>query len=150
MEKDEFFSPHFTLAELTRSRTAVKYGIPNEPNGEQLDNLQALCDNVLEPARVVWDEPIEVTSAFRSPEVNRRVGGVQNSQHLLGQAADIRVRSPMETKLLGETIIRMRLPFDQLIFEGESHDETSCGWLHVSYRPNPRREVKHHKLKLKR
>ena len=79
-------TPHFSLEELTITKT----GLPNEPNEEQINQLRILCRDILEPLRYHGEcAPIIVQSAFRSPAVNKLVGGVPTSQHLLGQAADI-------------------------------------------------------------
>jgi len=138
MTKEEFFSPHFTLAELTRSRTAVKIHLTNDPDGEAISALQELCRVVLEPLRRMWDEPIIVTSGYRSPRLNRAVGGVPNSQHCLGMAADIVAVNPEDTITLGRLAQSLQLPFDQLIFEGLNRAETFCQWIHISYNTDGR------------
>ena len=76
---------HFTLEELVKTKT----GLSNIPNVEQTNQLRILCRNILEPVRSVYNKPLIIDSAFRSPDVNTAVGGVSTSQHLLGQAADI-------------------------------------------------------------
>lgn len=114
---------NFTLTELTRTNTGLK----NEPNREETAALIMLCGKVLQPARNIFGKAIHVTSAFRSLTVNRAVGGVRNSQHLRGEAADITVFSKEENKKLFE-IIRDNLSFDQLI------NERDYSWIHVSYR----------------
>lgn len=74
---------HFCLSEFTRSATAIRYGINNQPSEQQVQRLQALCQQVLEPLRRRFGV-IRITSGYRSPELNVRVGGVPNSQHTLG------------------------------------------------------------------
>ena len=81
---------YFTLSELCNSNTAKKNGINNIPNSTQKANLYQLIKNILDPVRECYGAPIYVNSGFRSPEVNKLVGGAANSQHLTGQAADIR------------------------------------------------------------
>ena len=78
-------SPHFTLEEVVKTKT----GLSNTPNVVQTNQLRKLCLNILEPVRSVYNKPLIIDSAFRSPDVNTAVGGVSTSQHLLGQAADI-------------------------------------------------------------
>ena len=124
---------HFQLSEFTRSATAQRRGLPNEPSDEVITNLRLLCEHVLEPLREHLGSPIHITSGYRQPLVNALVGGVRRSQHMLGQAADFKV----EPSLMPEAYmyIRDHLPYDQLIMEP--------GWIHVSYRHghNRRQEV---------
>ena len=133
-------SPHFTLAEFVKSPTADKLGIDNTPPSEAVVNLQLLALNVLEPARTMLGLPIFVNSGYRSPELNAAVGGAKNSQHLLGQAADITTGSAKSNLQLAMIIKHGGggLPFDQLILE---HCDRNMfpKWLHVSYRPNRNR-----------
>lgn len=143
MTKEDFRGRYFSYWEMTRSRIAQKLHLKNEPTEEQLRNLQALVANVLDPLREVWGEPITVTSGYRSPALNSAVGGARNSQHMLGQAADIICADPRTTRTLGEFIIHWQLPFDQLIFEGVSASGLDCQWIHVSYGPRNRRQVLH-------
>lgn len=120
---------YFTIEELIKSSTARRKGIPNLPNGEQKENLIALVDNVLDPLRKLWGKPIIVTSGFRCAKLNRAVGGVAKSQHMKGQAADIRTveNTTMENKRLFDVAMRSGLPFDQLI------DEYGYNWIHISF-----------------
>ena len=94
---DEHLSPHFTVGEFFRSGTAIRLGIDNNPDAhpgegistaEVVENLRALCTEVLEPLRRRVGRVI-VTSGYRCKELNKAVGGVWNSQHLKGEAADI-------------------------------------------------------------
>lgn len=121
---------YFTLSELTRSDTAAKIGERNTPDLAAVRCLTALVERVLDPLREAWGGPIKVTSGYRSPRVNKAVGGSSTSQHLRGQAADL-VPVNGKTDALIALAIKMG-GFDQLINEvsGGSH------WLHISYNPN--------------
>lgn len=121
---------HFTLEELTHSDTAKAKGIDNTPALAQIDNLRKLARNVLEPLRTHFNRPIQISSGYRSPELNKIVGGKNNSQHLLGEAADISI--PQQNMNIAKQwldYIRKYLDFDQLILE---HTSTTY-WIHVSY-----------------
>ena len=121
-------SPHFMLAEMTRSQWASRHGVPNIPDDPVIiENLRQLCDNVLEPLRELAGTPIVVSSGYRSPRVNRAVGGAKQSQHMLGEAADITALE-MSTKALFDVLRFSGIPFDQLI------NEFDYAWVHVSYR----------------
>ena len=108
-------SKNFTLEELCASDTAKKMGIKNTPNQEQICNLCALTHHVLQPLRDAMGKAITINSGFRCAELNRKVGGQKNSQHLKGEAADIAIGT-IEN---GEKMIAIikKLPFDQLIWE---------------------------------
>ncbi len=130
-------SPHFVLGEFTRSDTARKYSIPNEPNEVyEVENMRALCLNVLEPARAIIGAPIEITSGFRSPSLNACIGGARHSQHMLGEAADIVVKGRDMIDIAYTLTALDTLPFDQLIFENRR--DARCGrwtqWIHISHR----------------
>lgn len=118
---------HFAIAELCRSNTADKYLIDNKCNKEQAANLAALVDNVLDPLREAYGKPIRVNSGFRCKELNKRVKGASNSDHLHGMAADITGGDPKENERLFRLIQELGLPFKQLI------DEKGFAWVHVSY-----------------
>lgn len=131
---------YFTMSELTSSPTARRKGIDNTPNGVQRAALTALVTNILDPLREAYGKPIVVTSGFRCPRLNRAVGGVAKSQHMKGEAADIRTLSdkPSDNKKLFDLIIKLGLPFDQCI------DEYGYNWIHVSYTSQGnRRQVLH-------
>lgn len=80
---------YFTMKELTKSATAEKYGLKNEPGTKEKVALKSLVKLVLDPLREAWGKPIQLTCAYRSKEVNARVGGHSNSHHTYGCAADI-------------------------------------------------------------
>lgn len=124
-------SPNFYLSEFTRSETADRYGIDNFPDQDALDNLIALCENVLQPLREHLDTAITVTSGYRSPELNTKLRGSSTSQHLSGEAADIVVSGMSNTEVAD--YIRNNLTFDQLIYEYPDPDTGEIDWIHVSY-----------------
>lgn len=119
---------HFMLSEFTKSSTAEALGIDNTPNLEIVCNLQQLCFHVLEPMRNWFDVPITISSGYRSHALNKAVGGVPNSQHLTGQAADIHLRSIEEGRQWFEYLMDQN--FDQLLWEKDSCGHT---WIHVSW-----------------
>lgn len=127
---------HFTIKELTSSPTAEKYGIKNEPNATEKACLVKLVDKILDPLREAWGSPIIVTSGFRCDRLNKVVGGATSSQHRRGEAADIRTLSdkPSDNKRLFDLIVKLKLPFDQLI------NENDYDWVHVSYSSRNRRQ----------
>ena len=126
---------YFTITELSKSSTASRLGIKNEPNATEKKNLEALIENVLDPLREAYGKPIIVNSGFRCPKLNKAVGGSSTSQHMYAQAADIRsVQDTVEeNKKIYDLIISLKLPFDQLI------NEYNYDWVHVSYGPKHRR-----------
>ena len=121
---------HFTIEELYASDTAKRLGINNIPSTQQMINLVYLCAYVLEPLRVAMGKPIKISSGFRSQALNKAVGGVYNSQHLKGQAADIDIQGDMAFGRKIFDYIRDHLPFDQLIWE---HNKSGTYWVHVSF-----------------
>lgn len=110
---------YFTIKELTHTDT----GLVNIPAPAQESNIIALVENVLDPVRVIFGRVITVNSGFRSREVNDKVKGSKTSQHLKGEAADLRCEN---NKLLFE-LIRDHFTFDQLI------NEYNFKWIHVSF-----------------
>ena len=122
---------HFTLEELYRSETAKKLGIDNKPSTQQTINLVYLAAFVLEPLRVAMKEPIKISSGFRCQALNKAVGGVYNSQHLKGQAADLCIDGDIKKGRKWFNYIKDHLPFDQLIWE--KNPKTGNCWVHVSY-----------------
>lgn len=123
---------HFTLNELTKSATAKRLKIDNTPTEKVLKNLVELIDKVLEPLREAYGKPIIVTSGYRCPKLNKAVGGSATSQHVLGQAADIRSVSdePKENKVIFDTA--KRLIGEGKITVGQLIDEYSFNWVHIS------------------
>jgi zinc D-Ala-D-Ala carboxypeptidase len=125
-------TPHFSLEEFTLSSTALALGIENTPEPAHLENLKKLAQR-MEDVRALFDVVIEITSGYRNPQVNHAVGGVPNSAHALGLAADFHAHG--FTDLAAAKRIRdSALKFDQLIFE-----KNRC--VHISVDPRMRRQV---------
>lgn len=124
---------YFTNNELTDSETAKRLRIKNEPTKEQWINLFAIRDNVLNPLREKFGKPIRITSGFRSPELNKAVGGKPTSQHTKGEAVDITAIDKADNKELFE--LCKTLDFDQLI------DESNLTWIHISYKVPNRKQI---------
>lgn len=121
-------TPHFTLEEMTATQT----GLENEPGDDEIASLTALCTKVLEPLREQF-EPIIIRSGFRSEAVNKRVGGVPDSQHRKGEAADFVCLNHNRKKLAEIAAWALEnLPVDQVILEP--------GWVHISYGPRHRNQ----------
>lgn len=119
-------SDHFDLWEFEKSDTALKYGIDNKTSARARDRLRLLVSNVLEPARRELGVPITVSSGYRSPQLNRLVGGSPTSDHKFGRAADIRTVPRSYMIQLG-IFIQTQCEFKQLIWE------FGGAWIHVAY-----------------
>ena len=133
---------YFSIEELCASDTAERKKIDNTPNADARLRMQRLIEQLLDPIRAAWGGPITVNSGYRSPALNRAVGGVATSQHVKGEASDITVGSSAENKRLFDKIVELqkagRIAFDQLI------DESNYKWIHISYRAgNNRNQVLH-------
>ena len=122
---------HFTIEEMYASDTAKRLGIDNKPTTQKMINLVYLCAHVLEPLRVAMNEPIKIGSGYRCEKLNKAVGGVYNSQHLKGQAADLCIDGDIQKGKRWFNYIKDHLPFDQLIWE--HNPKTGSYWVHVSY-----------------
>lgn len=134
-------SPNFTLAEMLESQTARRKGISEQftPSPEVINSLRALCKNILQPLRDEIGGPIKVSSGYRTPRLNRAIGGARNSQHMVGEAADIQGLNGLTNRQLFNKIKQMNLPFDQLIWE--FGNDQNPAWVHVSFGPRNRRQV---------
>ena len=130
-------SEHFGVDEFTFSATAQAMGIINDPSSLELANLRFLCREVLEPARRVLGEPIHVTSGFRCLALNRAVGGVAQSYHVRGLAADLHIVSDAHASRLADALNAQ--PYCDLILVEHAH---GASWLHVQTRKlSPRHRV---------
>ena len=133
-------SKNFTLDELTASATAKARGIINAPGVDEVCNMCALVHHVLQPLRDAMHEPIKIGSGYRCTNLNHAVGGVSNSQHIKGQAADLCIDGDKVKGKRWFDWIRAHCEFDQLIWE---HNARGSYWVHVSFRSDGknRREV---------
>ena len=121
---------NFTLSELTKSDTAIRKGINNNPSAEQVEKLKSLCENILQPVRDHFGR-VRITSGFRSVELCLAIGSSQNSQHARAEAADFECPGVDNAELADW--IHKNLPYDQLILEFYTPGEPNSGWIHCSY-----------------
>ena len=149
MKNEIQLSEHFKLSEFTRSATATARKIDNTPSQEVISNLKVLCQNVLEPLRAFAQQPIIISSGYRCPQLNVKVGGVYSSQHTLGEACDIRIpvakhtpqrdgKAHTDKEVLNSWFdwIVTNTDFDQAIIETANGKDF---WIHVSCRRNKRK-----------
>ena len=130
-------SEHFGIDEFTFSATAQAMGIINDPSSLELANLRFLCRELLEPARKVIGEPIHITSGYRCLALNRAVGGVAQSYHVRGLAADLHIVSDAHASRLADALNAQ--PYCDLILVEHAH---GASWLHVQARKlSPRHRV---------
>ncbi len=120
------------MAEMTFSARAVRDKINNTPGEIEKKNLAILINNLLNPVRQAWGAPLIVTSGYRSPVLNRAVGGVKTSHHLKGMAADLvtKKNTPEANRKLYNFIKTLPLKWTQLIWETNKQGAT---WVHISY-----------------
>lgn len=146
--KDQQLSEHFKLSEFTKSATADKLGIKNEPTDIEIGHLRLLCTYLLEPLRQAWGDGIKVTSGFRCEQLNSKAGGSKTSAHRLGYAADIvpangkikefkqfvkewikeGIVGHHEVTMSGVVFVDGGMPFDQCIDE---RNKQGSEWLHI-------------------
>jgi len=124
-------SKHISNKEGVYSRAALRLGIENKPNNEQLANMKLLAEEVFEPLRAYVGGPIKINSFFRSSELNKAIGGSEKSQHCHGQAIDIDDTFGRCTNAEMYEFIKKHLDFDQMIWEFGDTDNPD--WVHVSY-----------------
>ena len=124
-------SKNFTLSEITKSNTAKRLGIKNVPNQEHLNNMQILIRDLIQPMRDALG-PIRISSGYRSPVLNRAIGGSTKSQHCKGQALDLQFWSEGEmcNKKIYDWVLKEGIEFDQMI------NEFDYSWIHISLKSN--------------
>lgn len=133
-------SKSFVLEEFTKSDTAKAKGIVNAIGQAEVVNLCALVHQVLQPLRDAMGHQVKIGSGYRCPRLNAAVGGVKNSQHMTGEAADLCIDGDMAKGKRWFEWIKANCNFDQLIWE---HNAKGTYWVHVSYRAsgNNRKQV---------
>ena len=124
-------SKHISYKEGTRSVTAIRLGIDNTPNDEQLSSMELISEKIFEPLRKWVNGPIKINSFFRCPDLNKAIGGSSKSQHCHGQAMDIDDNYGHATNAEMYHWIKDNLDFDQMIWE--FGDDDNPNWVHVSY-----------------
>ena len=123
-------SRNFTLQELIKSDTAIRKGIDNNPNADQIEKLKRLCENVLQPVRDQFGR-VKVTSGFRSPELCLAIGSSINSQHTKAEAADFECVG-VDNAEVADWVYK-NCQTDQLILEYYTPGEPNSGWIHASW-----------------
>ena len=128
-------SKNFTLSEITKSNTAKRLGIDNAPNQEHLNNMQVLIRDLIQPMRDKLG-PIRISSGYRSPALNRAIGGSSRSQHSKAEALDLQFwqNGEMNNKVIYDWIIDSGLEFDQMI------NEFDFSWIHISLKSKENRK----------
>ena len=121
---------HFTLEEMTASPTAKKLGLSNTPTAEHIENMRYCCEKILEPVRAHFGKAVTINSSYRSPAVNKAVGGSTTSQHVNGQAIDFEING-ISNKIVADWIAD-NLEFDQVILEFYVEGDKNSGWVHAS------------------
>ena len=121
---------HFTLEEMIVSPTAKRLGLSNQPTAEHIENMRYCCEKILEPVRAKFGKPVQINSSYRSPLVNKAVGGSATSQHVNGQAIDFEVPG-IDNKIVADWVAD-NLEFDQVILEFYTAGDKNSGWVHAS------------------
>jgi len=128
-------SKNFVLSELTKSNTAKRLGIKNEPTKKHMDNLQVLIRDLIQPIRDGIG-PVRVSSGYRNPELNRAIGGSHKSQHCKGEALDLQFweMGKMNNKAIYDWVLESGIEFDQMI------NEFDFAWIHISLKGEDNRK----------
>ena len=124
-------SKNFYLSELTKSQTAERMGLGNNPSEDETENLRILCERVLQPVRDHFDDIVTVSSGYRNEILSEKIGSSRKSQHCKGQACDFEIFGVDNNKV--SDWIKENLMFDQLILEHYKPGNPNSGWIHVSY-----------------
>ena len=129
--KNMKLSKNFSLAELTKSQTATRMGMDNNPSEDETENLRLLCERVLQPIRDHFNHVVTISSGYRNKILSRKIGSSEKSQHCKGEAADFEIFGTPNNEV--SDWIKENLMFDQLILEYYEPGQPNSGWVHVSY-----------------
>ena len=126
--------------EMTKSQTAIRMGLSNNPSEGEVENLRLLCERVLQPVRDHFNHVVSISSGYRSPALCVAIGSNLESQHAKGQAADFEIYGTPNNEVFNW--ISHNLMYDQMILEFWNPDEPNSGWLHVSYNADQEENIK--------
>ena len=124
-------SKNFSLSELTKSQTAERMGMDNNPSEAEVENLRLLCERVLQPVRDHFNQVVSVSSGYRNEILSQKIGSSSKSQHCKGMACDFEIFGVPNNEV--SDWIKENLMFDQLILEYYTPGEPNSGWIHCSY-----------------
>jgi len=124
-------SKNFSLDEMTKSQTAIRMGLSNNPSEGEVENLRLLCERVLQPVRDHFNHTVTISSGYRNEILSRKIGSSSSSQHCRGEAADFEIFGIGNNEV--SDWIKENLMFDQLILEYWEPGEPNSGWIHCSY-----------------
>ena len=127
-------SPHFTLEEFSESQTAGRKGIDNDPPSLLFSSLSNTAEGLEQVRTLLGDRPIRISSGYRSPALNKAVGGSASSQHVLGEAVDFTCPAFGTPRQIVSAIVASKIPYDQVIQEFDS-------WVHISFSTRNRRQA---------
>ena len=127
-------SKNFSRAEIEHSNTAKRLGISNEMSDKHLENMQRVIDNLIQPMRDAIG-PIRISSGYRSPKLNKAIGGSSRSQHSKGEALDLQFweKGKMNNKVIYDLVLESGVEFDQMI------NEFDFSWIHISLKSRENR-----------
>ena len=125
-------SKNFSLAEMTKSQTAIRAGLANNPSEGEVENLRLLCERVLQPIRDHFNHVVTISSGYRNEILSNKIGSSSKSQHCKGEASDF-VHFGIPNNEVSDWI-KENLMFDQLILEYYEPGQPNSGWVHVSYK----------------
>ena len=133
-------SKNFSLAEMTKSQTAIRMGLANNPSEGEVENLRLLCERVLQPVRDHFNHTVTISSGFRNEILSQKIGSSRTSQHCAGEAADFEIFGTPNNEV--SDWIKENLMWDQLILEYWEPGEPNSGWIHVAYNPDQEENIK--------